>query len=110
MADHGDEVGHPAPQPLSICLVDRSTDCQRSLAVGKQRRERGLMCDESAHVLGVPSHECKSIDRAAAAGEQIDRPASELLDYLVHVIGVLLRCRRGRRLGQLAARFHAGRR
>ena len=60
------------------------------------------------HVLGVPSHECKSIDRAAAAGEQIDRPASELLDYLVHVIGVLLRCRRGRRLGQLAASLPRG--
>ena len=104
MADEGDEVGHPrAPSALPIRLVDRARGRQRRLPVGEERRERGLVRHERPHVLGVLGDQRQRVHRAAAAGEQVDRSASELLDDPVDVVGVLLGRRRGGRLGQLAA-------
>ena len=70
---------------------------------GRTRRERWLVRHEGAHVIGVLGDERQGVHRATAAGKHVDRPASELLDDLVDVVGMLLGCRRGRRLGQLAA-------
>ena len=66
-----------APAAALVGLVDRAGGRQRVLAVGQERGERRLVRHERPHVLGVPGHERQRVDRAAAAGEQVDRPAAE---------------------------------
>ena len=109
MADDGDEVGHAgAPPALLVRLVDRAGRRQCGLAVGEEGRERWLVRDQRPHLIGVLGDERQRVHRTAAAREQVDRSAPELLDDPMEVGGVLLGRRRDRRLGQLAALASAG--
>ncbi len=69
---------------------DGLADGQRALAIGHDRGQRRLVGDERAHVLRVGRDEGQRIDRAAAAGEQVDRRRAELGDEPMQVVGVLL--------------------
>ena len=89
-----DELGHGRPEAAALVRVaDRLRDRHRTLAVGQDRRERGLVRDERPDVLRMLRHQGQRIHRAAAAGEQVDR-AADRRDDAVDVVGVLL----GRRL------------
>ncbi len=53
------------------------------------------MRDECPNLLRVLRHECQRVDRATAAGEEVDRTQVELGQDPTQVVGVLL----GRGLG-----------
>jgi hypothetical protein len=44
--------------------------------------------DERPHVLRVLGHEGERVDRATAAGEDVDRPRTDRLDEPMQVVGV----------------------
>ena len=86
----------PAPEAAALVgVVDRPAGRQRVLAIGQDRGERRLVRDERPHVLRMLRHEGERVDRAAAAGEQVDRPAAERLDDPMQVVGVAARASTG---------------
>ena len=88
MADDADEGSHAgARATLHVRLVDRPAGGQRVLAVRHERGERRLVGDERPHVVGMLRDEGEGVDRAAAAGEAVHRPADGLDDPM-DVIGV----------------------
>ena len=104
VAHDGDELGHAGPEAAALVrLVDRLGDRQRALAIGQDRGERRLVRDERPDVLGVLRHEGERVDRAAAAGEQVDRARVERGDDPMQVVGVLLGRGRAGRIGLRAA-------
>ena len=94
----------PAPHPrCRYVSFDGTRGRQGRLSVGEELGERRLVGHQGPHVLGIAGDERQCVDRAAAAREQVDRPAFELLDDPMQVVGVLIGCRRVGRLVQLAA-------
>ena len=89
---HGqDELRHAGAEAAALVGVgDRLGDRQRALAIGQDRGERRLVRDERPDLLRVGRHEGERVHRAAAAREQVDRAAAELVDDPVQVVGVLL--------------------
>ena len=82
-------MGHPgAPAAALVGLGDRAGGRQRVLAVGQDRGERRLVRDERPHVLWVLGHEGERVDRATAAGEEVDRLPTDRLDEPMQVVGV----------------------
>ena len=91
--------------------MDRAGSGERVLAVGEDRRERRLVRDERPHVLRMLRDEGQRVDRAAAAGEEVDGPpptasmtrwmSSACSSGVDRAGGVVLarcaRCRAGRR-------------
>jgi hypothetical protein len=104
VAGDGDEVRHPgAPAAALVGLLHRAGGRQRVLPVGQDRGERRLVRDQRPHVPRVPGHQRERVDRAAAAGEQVDRPATDRLDEPVQVVGVDVGRDRAGRVGLHAA-------
>jgi hypothetical protein len=83
--------------------VDVPRRGERALAVRQQGGERRLVGDQDPDVLGMAGDERKGIDRPAATGEEIDRPAADRLDHLVDVAGVLVGRGLARGIGLRAA-------
>ena len=73
---------------VGLVNVDRRR--QRLRAVGQDGRSRRLVRDEGPHLLRVPRHQHEPVDRAAAAGEDVHRPAAERRDQPVQIVRVLL--------------------
>jgi hypothetical protein len=104
VAAEGDELGHPgAPAAALVGLGDRAGGRHRVLAVGQDGGERRLVGDEGPHVLGVLGHEGERVDRATAAGEQVDRTSTDRLDEPMQVVGVHLGSHRAGWIGLHAA-------
>jgi hypothetical protein len=95
--------GPGAPAAALVGLVDRAGGRQRVLAVGQDRGERRLVRDERPHVLRVLRHEAERVDRAAAAGEEVDRPSTDRLDEPMQVVRVNVGRHRAARIGLHAA-------
>ena len=89
MASYGDEVRHPRPPASALVgLVDRPDGGERMLPVGKNGAQRRLVRDERPHVLRMLRHQRERVHRAAAGGEQVDRPAADGLNEPMQVLGV----------------------
>ena len=58
------------------------------LGIGQQRGQRRLVGHQRADVLRMRGHQGQRVDGAAAAGEQVYRPADPLDDPM-QVVGVL---------------------
>jgi hypothetical protein len=103
VAAEGDELRHPgAPAAALVGLVDGKGGRHRVLAVGHDRGQRRLVRDQRPDVLRVPGHEGERVDRATAAGEQVDR-ATDRLDEPMQVVGVDVGRHRAGRIGLRAA-------
>jgi hypothetical protein len=50
----------------------------------------GFVRDERPHLLRVLGHQSQRVHRAAAAGEDVDRPSIDRGDEPMQVVGVLL--------------------
>ena len=82
---------HPvAPAVLLVGLVDGTAGGERVRRVRQHARRRRLVGDERPHEVGVRGDEGERVDRAAAAGEQVDRAPADRLDHRAHVGGVHL--------------------
>jgi hypothetical protein len=95
VAHGGDELRHTGTEPAAqIRVMDGLGDSYRALAIRQDRREWRLVRDERQNLLGVLRHEGERVHRAAAGGEQVDRPCLEvshdLGDDPMQVVGVLL--------------------
>ena len=97
VADEDDELRHPRSKSVALVgVADVLGRGEGGGAVGGERRQRRLVGDEDPDVVGVAGDECQRVDRAAAAREEVDRPAAGRRDHRVDVVGVLLRRRLGR--------------
>ena len=92
------------PKPLAqVRLADVRARRQRRLAVGQHLGGRRLVRDERPDLLRVLGHQGQRVDRAAAAGEEVDRAGAERRDQPVQVVGVLVGRGLAGAVGALAA-------
>ena len=67
----------PAPKPLRWYVSWIARAAAGVLAIRQRRTQRRLVRDQRPHVLGMLRDERQRVDRAAAAGEQVDRSATD---------------------------------
>jgi len=103
VAGERDELRHPCAQAaVLVGLVHVAGRGQCPLAIGEHRDQWRFVRDERPYLLRVVRYEGQRVHRAAAAGEQVDRPGIDRRDEPMQVVRVLLDGVLRRAVGALA--------